>query len=284
MGSERPLTGVGKTALGVAMVRARETRRADRLFDDPYAEAFLTAAPQAFLEERQVPDTGAGARGLATLGAAFSVHGVLRTRFFDDYLRSSASDGCRQVVLLAAGLDTRGYRLDWPLGTRLFELDLPDVLSFKTTVLAEQSAVPRCQHTVVPADLGEHWVSELTRAGFDPTQPTAWLAEGLLIYLSANQAGQLFTGIGDLSAPGSQLSFEQGSIASNALLTEAQTAPSMIQYTELWKGGLGQDTTSCLQRHGWTTHLHDIGEVATRYDRQIPATSTGTFVIAVRDA
>jgi methyltransferase (TIGR00027 family) len=278
---DQPLTGVGRTALGMAMVRAGEARRVERLFDDPFAEAFLAAAPEAFRAERQARAAGDDPRGLA-LGTMFYVHAVLRTRFYDDYLRTAATTGCRQVVLLAAGLDSRGYRLDWPPGTRLFELDLPEVLAFKAATLAELSALPRCERITVPVDLRDDWVSTLTRSGFDPATPTAWLAEGLLIYLSAEEAGRLFTGISDLSAPGSRLSLEHGN-TSSALLTEARAAPSMIPYTTLWKGGLAQDTTAWLQRHGWSTDLHGIAEVATRYGRDVPATSTSGFLIAVRD-
>ena len=155
MGPDQPLTGVGKTALGMAMVRAREARQVDRLFDDPLAEAFLRAAPQAFSEERRAHDAGEATGGLAALGAMFFVHGAMRTRFYDDYLQTAASEGYRQVVLLAAGLDTRGYRLEWPRDTRLFELDLPEVLTFKTAILAEQPALPHCERIVVPVDLRE---------------------------------------------------------------------------------------------------------------------------------
>lgn len=283
MRSDQPLVGVGKTALGMAMVRAHETRQVDRLFDDPLAETFLAAAPQAFPEQRPVRDTDQGAPGPATLGTTFFVHGALRTRFYDDYLRTAATNGCRQVVLLAAGLDTRGFRLDWPPETRLFELDLPEVMTFKTTVLAKDAAAPRCDRTVVPTDLREDWISALTRSGFDPGLSTAWLAEGLLIYLSADEVGRLFNSISDLSAPGSQLSFEHSDATPTALQTDAQTAPSMTPYAQMWKGGLGQHTTGWLHRHGWTTHIHDIAEVARGYGRELPATSTGGFVIAVRD-
>lgn len=275
------LDGVGRTALGMALVRARETRHPDRLFDDPLAEAFLAADPHAFPEERQVRDAGPGAPALAALGAAFFAQGVLRTRFFDDHLGSAALDGCRQLVLLAAGLDTRAYRLEWPAGTRLFELDLPEVLAFKAVVLSAQSAVPRCERTEVPADLRAGWVSSLTRCGFDPAVPTAWLAEGLLIYLSADEASTLLHRVDDLSAPGSRLSFEQ-SAPSDALLSAARAAPSMGPYTAMWKGGLGQDATALLHRLGWTTRLHDIGDVARGYGRAAPPDATGGFVTAVR--
>ncbi len=141
---EPELFGVGKTALGVAQIRAHESQRPDQLFDDPYAAAFVAAAPTAF------PDTFPGraeaaADPLAGVGAAFAVSAVLRTRFFDDYLRQASAAGCGQVVLLAAGLDTRAYRLPWPADTRLFELDLPAVLDFKERVLHHAAAVAGCE-------------------------------------------------------------------------------------------------------------------------------------------
>ena len=134
-------TGVGKTALGVAMVRAEESRRSDRLFDDPYAAAFLAAAPGAFEREQRAVTTGVA--DMAAWGTAFWTQTVIRTRFYDDYLLDAAHGGIRQVVLLAAGLDTRAYRLAWPDGLRLFEVDLPEVLQFKQRVLDEQADAPR---------------------------------------------------------------------------------------------------------------------------------------------
>jgi hypothetical protein len=118
---------------------------------------------------------------MASLGAVFHVHGVIRTRFFDDYLTAAIAARCHQVVLLAAGLDTRALRLAWPAGTRVFEIDLPGVLSFKDSVLAAQGAVPRCERIKVPADLCTDWTAALAEAGFDRSTPAAWLAEGLLI-------------------------------------------------------------------------------------------------------
>jgi methyltransferase (TIGR00027 family) len=140
VGSPEPLRGVGKTALGVARVRALESRRKDRLFDDHYAQAFLDAAPGAFPEERQARQPGDGS--LRALGAAFSAHAVIRTRFYDDWLTAAVGGSRGQVVLLAAGLDTRAFRLGWPAGTRVFEVDLPDVLAFKEAVLARCGAAP----------------------------------------------------------------------------------------------------------------------------------------------
>src|SRR4051812_18154369 len=112
--------GVSRTALGVARIRAAESRRSAALFADPYAEVLLAAAPAL----EPVPATEAAQAVYRRL--SFQV--VIRTRFYDDFLLAAVGAGCTQVVLLAAGLDTRAQRLSWPTGTRLFELDLPPVL------------------------------------------------------------------------------------------------------------------------------------------------------------
>ena len=275
------LTGVGKTALGVAALRARESQRPDRLFDDAYAQAFMDAAPGAFPEEPTTTGEISSLGPLASLGAAFYFHGIIRTRFFDDYLLAAGASGCTQVVLLAAGLDTRAFRLAWPEGVRLFELDLPEVLAFKDRVLAGQSAQPRCERTVVPVDLREDWAARLSEAGFQPGEPTAWLAEGLLLYLSADEAASLFTAVGQLSAPGSQLSFEHGADA--ALFAQARAMPSMNRYTALWKGGLGEDAPNWLTQHRWRTRVHEFTDIAASYGRPVPDSSSGGFLIAVRE-
>lgn len=282
MGSREPLGGVGKTALGVARVRAEEGRRPDRLFDDPYARAFLDAVPGAFPEEPTTAEGHAKLGALASLGAAFYFHGVIRTRFFDDYLLAACAAGCLQVVLLAAGLDTRAFRLDWPPGVRLFEIDLPEVLTFKEKVLDGQGAVQRCERAVVPADLREDWTTWLTAAGLRPSEPTAWLVEGLLIYLSGEEAVRLLAAVGQLSAPGSRISFERGDIADAALLTEARQMPAMDEYTALWKGGLGEAAPDWLARRGWCTQTHDLAAVAASYGRQAPVSVGGGFLTALR--
>ncbi|MQA98532.1 MAG: SAM-dependent methyltransferase [Streptosporangiales bacterium] len=282
MGPDGSLKGVAKTALGVAMVRARESLRDNRLFNDPYAQKFLDAAPRAFLEEPTSAKELAALGPLASLGAVFAFHGVLRTRFFDDYLLTATTAGCAQVVLLAAGLDTRALRLPWPGGVRVFELDLPELFAFKEAVLAACDAPPTCERGIVPVDLRESWTGELATAGFDPTAPTTWLAEGLLLYLTADETAHLLTAVGELSAPGSQLAFEHGDIAGSALLAQARGMPTMDQYASLWKGGLGEDAPGWLSRHGWQPQLHDLAELAACYGRPVPGPSSGGFLTAVR--
>jgi methyltransferase (TIGR00027 family) len=268
--------GMGRTAIGMARVRAEERRRPDRLFDDPYAEAFLAAAPGAVPEER------AASGELASWGATVSAQGIIRTRFFDDYLLAACAAGCRQVVLLAAGLDTRAFRLAWSEGVRLFELDLPEVLAFKEGVLATQGAVARCQRAVLAVDLRGDWPAELTRAGLEPAEPTAWLAEGLLIYLSAEKAARLLTAVGALSAPGSRLAFEHRSSADARLLDQARAIPALAEVTSMWKGGLGEDAPEWLARHGWQTQAHDRAALAASYGRPVTGPWIGGFLTAVR--
>jgi methyltransferase (TIGR00027 family) len=269
--AKEPLSGVSKTALGVARVRAQESSRPDCLFNDPYAAAFLDAFPDAFPGERTAASPG-------SLGSALAFHAVIRTRFFDDYLRAACVSGCRQVVLLAAGLDTRAYRLAWPDGVRLFELDLPEVLTFKDSVLAGKGAVPRCARIPVPADVRARWPAKLIMNGFDASQPTAWLVEGLLIYLTAEEAARVLTAVGNLSAAGSRLSCERGN--SRTMAGGAAATPAMGKLTSLWKGGLGEDAADWLARSGWQTQIHHLSALAASYGRPVPRETRSGFVTA----
>lgn len=252
--------GVGRTALGVAMVRAVESRRRDRLFDDPYAAAFVAAAPAVF--DRENRGAAAFAGGVSARSASFWTQAVIRTRFFDDYLLGAAGSGVRQVVLVASGLDTRAYRLAWPDGVRLFEVDLPEVLAFKRRVLRRQGAVARCERRIVPADLREDWAAAVIEAGLRPDEPTAWLLEGLLIYLSAEEVVHLLGTITGLSAVDSQVAFESGDLPAGP----ARTMPAIAEYAGLWKGGL-PDAPGWLSARGWRIASHDAAEVAARLGR-----------------
>jgi methyltransferase (TIGR00027 family) len=278
-----PPQGVGRTALGVARVRALESQREDRLFDDPYAQAFVDAAPGAFPEEQAVRERPAAHRPLASLGAAFSAHAAIRTRFYDDYLTAATAAGSRQVVLLAAGLDTRAFRLAWPAGTRVFELDLPGVLAFKEAVLDARGAVPRCERVTVPADLREDWPARLAAAGFGPDRPATWLAEGLIIYLTAGEAERLFGMVSDVSVPGGRLAFEHDPAGLDTMTAAARQIPAMRKYTSLWKGGLG-DPPRWLAGHGWRPEFHGLAALGRSYRRPVPDSARSGFLTAVRVA
>ncbi|MFJ2779705.1 SAM-dependent methyltransferase [Kitasatospora sp. NPDC087315] len=246
------LSPVSRTALSVALVRAYESARPEPLFTDPYAAAFVAAAGMP------LPD---GPHG--PLARRLVAQGILRTRFYDDRLLAA---GTGQVVLLAAGLDTRAHRLAWSSGTRLFELDLAPVLAFKQRVLDGLGAAPACERVPLAADLVDpDWPALLTAAGFDPGRPTAWLAEGLLVYLSADEAAGLLAAVGALSAPGSRLLLEQGRD-----VTGTPQDPALAHITALWRGGLGPGTHDWLAARGWTTHLTSLDHLATTHARPLP--------------
>jgi methyltransferase (TIGR00027 family) len=187
-----PMDGVAATSLMTAAARARESARPDCLFDDPWAEFLAGDAGRAFLERQD---------HVFPPNPIF----VVRHRFFDDFLMATAGKGIRQVVLVAAGLDTRAYRLRWPLGTVVYELDQPQVLGYKQTVLDQAGATPACERILVQADLREDWPSELLAGGFRPTEGTAWLAEGLLFYLPETAVRSLLSTMASLSAADSVL-------------------------------------------------------------------------------
>ncbi|MGF1426843.1 SAM-dependent methyltransferase [Kitasatospora sp. LaBMicrA B282] len=273
--------GVGRTAVGIARARAVESARPDRLFHDPYADAFVTAARGG---EPAVPGPAPSPQLIA-----LARHLVIRTRFFDDQLLAAARAGCTQVVIPAAGLDTRAFRLDWPAGTRVFEIDLPPVLAFKEHVLAEQGAAAPVERTALAADLREDWAAELLRAGFDPERRTVWLLEGLLVYLESDDVAALLTRIGELSAPGSRLGLTHGlgnKERANAADRpgERERAPEIADTVyALWRGGLDEDPVTWLARAGWRAERHDRAALAVEYGR--PAdylTAQRSFVTAER--
>ncbi|EST19002.1 SAM-dependent methyltransferase [Streptomyces roseochromogenus] len=256
----------GTTALWVAWARAVEHRRPDRLFADDYAAAFLAAAGA----EASTPP--------AEFREALPAAVATRTAFFDEHLRSVTAGGVRQVVLLGAGLDTRAFRLPWPPGTTLYELDTPELLAFKETVLARQDAAAACHRTSLAIDLTDDWPATLCAVGLDPAQPVAWLAEGLLPYLEVESADRLLTAIGRLSAPDSTLALTYNPEALRTLAAAPSgrhlgsvgvAHPALPGRPEPW-----------LARHGWQAHAHDIIHQAVAHHRAPAAamehTSPGT--------
>jgi methyltransferase (TIGR00027 family) len=206
-------TSVGTTAVMVAAARAVETEQPDALISDPYAKLLVTNAGAGVLWEAMLdPAVAAKVESLDAESAAHLQHmrgyQAVRTNFFDNFFKDAVADGIRQVVILASGLDSRAYRLDWPAGTTVYELDQPQVLAYKSTTLAENGVTPSADRREVAIDLRQDWPAALRAAGFDPTVPTAWLAEGLLMYLPAEAQDRLFTLIGELSPAGSRVSAE----------------------------------------------------------------------------
>ncbi|OKI06242.1 methyltransferase [Streptomyces sp. CB02923] len=258
--------GVSSTALVVGMARAAESRRPDRLFEDHLADRFLEAAG---VEQQAVWNKGQGELFAEAMGDYFA----LRTRYFDDYFRQAAAAGCRQVVLLAAGLDTRAHRLDWPDGTRLFELDQPDVLAFKESALGDEA--PRCRREVIAADLREEWTTVLAERGFRPDQPTAWLVEGVLVYLTEHDADGLLSRISALSAPGSHLAVEhvtRSMVNSDQAQQAAAASPEGVVnlLSSLWKNEMTRPVGDWLAGHGWSSTQESLTDLAQRHGRPVP--------------
>jgi methyltransferase (TIGR00027 family) len=196
-------SSVGATATMVATQRAMATR--EGLIDDPFAEPLVAAVGHDFFQRALDGDID-----FEDIDPEFSVRrtaeGVaVRTRHFDRVFTDAAAAGVRQAVILATGLDARAYRLPWPDGTVVYEVDQPEVIEFKTTTLRELGAEPTAIHRTVAIDLRQDWPNALLDSGFDRTQATAWSAEGLLIYLPPQAQDLLFDNITALSAPGSRL-------------------------------------------------------------------------------
>ncbi|MDO0972700.1 class I SAM-dependent methyltransferase [Mycolicibacterium frederiksbergense] len=203
-------SSVGATATMVAVGRAIASTDEHGLIDDPWAaplvravgiEAFTMMVDGTLDIADVAPETAAQVKSNIDEMA-------VRTKFFDDYFVDAGESGVRQAVILAAGLDSRAYRLPWADGTVVYEVDQPDVIEFKTRTLADLGATPTAERRTVAIDLREDWPAAMRAAGLDPDRPTAWCAEGLLIYLPQEAQDRLFDNIHELSAPGSTVATE----------------------------------------------------------------------------
>jgi methyltransferase (TIGR00027 family) len=192
---------------------------------------------------------------------------AVRTRFFDQMFTDAAKHGVRQAVILAAGLDARAYRLPWRDGTVVFEVDQPDVIEFKTRTLAGLGAAPKAARKVVAIDLREDWPKALLDNGFDPKQPTAWSAEGLLIYLPSDAQDKLFDNITALSAPGSRLATERvpdvdafAAARPKEIADKMKELGSDIDFDDLVYKGARTNVIDYLAEHGWTVSVQSAQE------------------------
>jgi methyltransferase (TIGR00027 family) len=203
-------SSVGATATFVASGRAMASKDARGLIDDPFAEPLVRAVGLDFFTKMMDGELDIAAMENASPARMQAlVDGMaVRTKYFDDYFLDATAAGVRQAVILASGLDARAYRLPWPAGTVVYELDQPQVVEFKTTTLAGIGAEPTATRRTIPIDLRQDWPAALKAAGLDTSAPTAWLAEGLLIYLPPDAQDRLFDNITALSAPGSTVATE----------------------------------------------------------------------------
>ncbi|MET0702933.1 MAG: class I SAM-dependent methyltransferase [Mycobacterium sp.] len=281
-------SSVGATATMVAAARAVASKEPNAVIDDPFAEPLVRAVGVDFFTrmasgelDPAVLDTdgaGAGKTGFRN----FSDGMAARTRFFDDFFTDAGNAGIRQAVILASGLDARAYRLSWPAGTVVFEIDQPAVIAFKTETLAGLGALPTADLRTVAIDLRDDWPTALKGAGFDPTAPTAWIAEGLFGYLPPEAQDKLLDTITELSAPGSQIGAE--SVPSINDADEAEVREKMQSVSAHWRAqgfdmdfselvflGDRAEVTTYLQGHGWTTTSVSARDLLAKNGLEVPA-------------
>ena len=205
-------TSVGSTAVLVAAARAAETDSPNPLIRDPYARLLVEGEGstrwEPILDGSLTDRLAAIDPEAAAIFTYMQSYQAVRTHFFDSFFAESAAAGIRQFVILASGLDSRAYRLDWPAGCDVYEIDQPKVLQYEARVLAAHGVRPSVRSHEVPVDLRQDWPSVLKQRGFDPSEPTAWLAEGLLMYLPASAQNRLLALITASSAPGSRVAVE----------------------------------------------------------------------------
>ena len=294
-------SSVGATATGVAVGRALASRGENPVINDPFAEPLVRAVGVDFftrlatgeLDPATVDDNGDF--GMVRMAAMMG----LRTRFFDDFFMAAADAGIRQAVILASGLDARAYRLPWPAGTTVFEIDQARVIEFKTAALADLGAAPTADRRAVPVDLRHDWPAALRAAGLDPTKPTAWSAEGLLPFLPPDAQDRLLDNIAALSPPGSQLATENLRGGSDAVQTMADRMRDVteqwrqhgfdVEMADLWYPGERNDVVEYLGSHGWTTDAISVPELAAAHGLLLPfdakpetETLTGLYYVTAR--
>ncbi|MBV8967395.1 MAG: class I SAM-dependent methyltransferase [Mycobacteriaceae bacterium] len=275
---------VGRTALGVAAARAAETARPDPLIRDRFAQQFLDAAGEGLWTEFSKADdptddseVGREARNRRQLMIHYM---ACRTALFDEFFLAATDAGIRQVVIAAAGLDSRAWRLPWPNGTTVYEIDQAAVLEFKSTTLQAHGEQPACARVAVPVDLRHDWPQALRTAQFDPAAPTAWSTEGLLPYLPATAQDLLFERIDALSADGSRLAVESmpADFPESDWLTrrleqmqrfrEADIPVPDVQ--DLWYLEERTDVAGWLRERGWDVTVEHSEELLARYRRTVP--------------
>jgi len=289
-------TSVGATALFVAAARALEAQRPEPIAVDGYAEVFCRAAGAPWADT--VNGVSTDSRLTTTdFGTHFIDFQAARTRYFDDFFAAAADSGVRQIVLLAAGLDSRAYRLPWPRGTTVFELDQPRVLEFKRHFLEQAGAEPSARRVEVAVDLRDDWPSALEAAGFEPGSPSAFIAEGLMIYLPATAQGDIFRSIDALTAPGSYVGIEEGApmpasafeAAKAAEVAENSPDATFFQLIYNQQYAKAQDWFG---RQGWTATATPLAQQITTLGRSLPEpdsqpaqmVASNTLVTAIKPA
>ncbi|MBO0853512.1 MAG: SAM-dependent methyltransferase [Nocardia sp.] len=256
-------------------MRAAETRREDALFQDPYAAKLVEAVGGGWSTILRAQATADPVRNREY--GRFGGMMTARTVYIDEFFGSVAAAGVRQIVILASGLDARAYRLEWPSGTVIFELDQPKVLEFKAGALAGD--LPAADRREIAIDLRQDWPKALRESGFDPELPTAWLAEGLLRYLPEEAQVRLFENIAQLSAVGSTIALNTGQGQQRTLNPEIRAAREKmlaqagirLDLDNLWYSEDDRtDPRDWFTGHGWKVAATDPVAVLTDHGRQVP--------------
>jgi methyltransferase (TIGR00027 family) len=282
---------VGATALGVAAARAAETESSNPLISDPFARVFLDRVGHGVWDWYAAPELPANVvelepdlpKRMQTLLSYFAT----RTKFFDTSFVDATNADVRQAVILAAGLDARSWRLPWPDGTTVYELDQDRVLDFKLSTLHEDGFEPACNRVAVAVDLRQDWPTALQQAGFDPSAPSVWSIEGLLMYLPAAAQDLLFERIQNLTAAGSRLAIEslgpefavpdQRAVRRERMDRVRELLASMGSQIEvpttdeLWYFEEREDIGDWLSRHGWDATTTPAHALMASYGRPIAA-------------
>jgi methyltransferase (TIGR00027 family) len=279
-------SSVGATATMVAAARAIASKEPDAIIDDPFAEPLVRAVGLDFFNRLLDGEIGSteGDGGDATRLMVDVM--AVRTRFFDDFFTEGAAAAATsgtgaiditQAVILASGLDARAYRLDWPAGTVVYEIDQPKVIEFKNATMSAIGATPTAERRVVSIDLRDDWPAALRRSGFDDSQPTAWIAEGLLVYLPPEAQDRLFDHITALSAAGSRLATEYHPDPGASIGERAQQIGDRwkehgfdINLADLFYPGERNPVVDYLTGHGWQVTARPRPEMFEMYRREFP--------------
>jgi len=281
---------VGATALGVASARAAETRSENPLISDPFAQVFLDAVGEGVWNWHSAPalppELIEAEPEVPLQMQAMVSYMASRTAFFDRFFVDATGAGIRQAVILAAGLDARSWRLPWPAGTTVYELDQPRVLEFKASTLAAHGSEPACHRVAVAVDLRQDWPAALQQAGFDPSAPSVWSAEGLMPYLPAAAQELLFERIHGLTAPGSRVAVEalgpkfldpefrarrrERMERIRALMAKVDPQREIPRTDELWYFEEREDVGDWFGRHGWDVIVTPGDELMAGFGRSAP--------------
>ncbi|MFY2860465.1 class I SAM-dependent methyltransferase [Mycobacterium sp. THU-M104] len=275
-------SSVGATATAVAASRATASQGPDALLNDPWADPLVRAVGiDTFIklldgELQRADDPLLNRR-------AMNEQITVRTRFFDDFFIQAGGSGIRQAVILASGLDTRAYRLPWQAGTVVYEIDQPAVIEFKTQTLAGLGAEPAAQRRTVAIDLRDDWPAALQAAGFDAGQPTAWSAEGLLVYLPPEAQDRLFDNIAALSAAGSLIATEHLDLRripsdwAQKLTERSRRLGSNIDLAELFYTGDRNTAAEYLGGHGWQVDIRTTEQAYAENGFALPDDDLASF-------